>query len=134
MKLLESQLLMQLYRDAAASERLRTHYLLHASHTEKVQRLLIAMVKGSYVEPHFHQFPHQWEMFTLISGVIRVCLYESNGDVRHELIINAQDPLPLVEFLPNEIHSVECLSDYALLLEIKEGPFDARTSKSFLLL
>lgn len=129
MKLFEPQLLIQLYRDAAVSERRRTHYLLHASHEEKVQRLLIAMMKGSYVEPHCHTQPQQWEMFTVIHGQIRVCLYADGGEVLHDFIINSDNPLPLVEFSPGDIHSVECLSEHALLLEVKEGPFDPSNAK-----
>lgn len=129
MKLLESALLTQLYDDASISGRLRSHFLLHASHAEKVQRLLIAMLKGSYVEPHYHELPHQWEMFILLHGKIRVCLYSVSGEILRSLIIDENDSLPLVEFSPGDIHSVECLSDRALLLEVKEGPFDPQNAK-----
>lgn len=91
MKLFESQLLTQLYCDVAASGRLRAHYLLHASQADKVQLLLIAMVQGSYVEPHYHEQPQQWEMFTLLQGLVRVCLYAHDGAVMQEFILNAQD-------------------------------------------
>lgn len=129
MKLFDSQLLAQLYRDAAASKRLRAHYLLHTSHAEKVQRLLIAMVQGSYVDPHYHEQPQQWEMFTLLQGQARVCLYADDGAVIQDFILSAQDPLPLIEFAPGDIHSVECLSLQALLLEVKEGPFNQKYAK-----
>lgn len=45
MKILEPVLLNQLYDDASSSERLRSHFMLHANHSEKVQRLIIAMLK-----------------------------------------------------------------------------------------
>ncbi|MFM5558203.1 MULTISPECIES: WbuC family cupin fold metalloprotein [Aeromonas] len=129
MKVLESALLNQLYHDASGTERLRSHYMLHASHAEKVQRLLIAMLKGSYVEPHYHELPHQWEMFILLRGKIRVCLYSVTGAVSRDLIISENDSLPLIQFFPGDIHSVECLSDRALLLEVKEGPFEPQYAK-----
>ncbi|MCV5333107.1 cupin fold metalloprotein, WbuC family, partial [Escherichia coli] len=37
----------------------------------------------------------------------------------------------VVEFSPGDIHSVKCLSPKALMLEIKEGPFDPRKAKAF---
>ncbi len=129
MKILEPVLLNQLYDDASSSERLRSHFMLHANHSEKVQRLIIAMLKGSYVEPHYHELPHQWEMFILLRGKIRVCLYSITGKVSRDLIISEDDPLPLVQFFPRDIHSVECLSERALLLEVKEGPFDPQYAK-----
>ena len=129
MKILDPVLLNQLYDDASSSERLRSHFMLHANHSEKVQRLIIAMLKGSYVEPHYHELPHQWEMFILLRGKIRVCLYSITGEVSRDLIISEDDPLPLVQFFPRDIHSVECLSERALLLEVKEGPFDPQYAK-----
>lgn len=120
-----------LYREAAVSERKRSHYLLHDSHQSKVQRLLIALVKGSYVEPHFHELPHQWEMFSVTEGCVKVCIHNASGKVINEFLAGPAEEIGLVEFLPTEIHSVECLSDQALMLEIKEGPFDANFAKSF---
>ncbi|MGL5129722.1 MAG: WbuC family cupin fold metalloprotein [Aeromonas popoffii] len=129
MKFFDNDLLAKLYVDAAASPRLRSHFLLHASHADKVQRLLIAMVKGSYVEPHYHEFPQQWEMFVLLTGKVRVCLYAEDGVIFQEFILSAQDPLPFIELAPGDIHCVECLSHQALLLEVKEGPFDSKYAK-----
>ena len=40
MRLVDDNILDELFRTAVNSERLRAHYLLHASHQEKVQRLL----------------------------------------------------------------------------------------------
>lgn len=129
MKLIDAELIERLYSDAIASNRLRTHYLLHESYIEKVQRLLIAMVNGSYVEPHFHSDPHQWEMFTVIHGRVKVCLYNSSGMVVRELIIDGENVVPVIEFSAGDIHSVECISKRALLLEVKEGPFDPDNPK-----
>ena len=52
MRLIDKNQLETLYGQAGQSERLRSHLLLHDSHQDKVQRLLIALVKGSYVDPH----------------------------------------------------------------------------------
>ncbi|MDX7597085.1 WbuC family cupin fold metalloprotein [Aeromonas caviae] len=120
-----------LYLSAQESPRLRSHLLLHKSHDDKVQRLLIAMVKGSYVDAHYHDLSHQWEMFTVIHGDIQVSLYSDDGSVMKKLTVNASDPLPMIEFFPGDIHSVECLSEKALLLEVKEGPFDEQLPKIF---
>ncbi|WP_252493457.1 WbuC family cupin fold metalloprotein [Escherichia coli] len=52
MRLIDNNQLDELYDQDGQSERLRSHLMMHGSHQEKVQRLLIALVKGSYVEPH----------------------------------------------------------------------------------
>ncbi|HIH6359276.1 TPA: WbuC family cupin fold metalloprotein, partial [Escherichia coli] len=51
MKIIDDAVVDELVNNARVSERKRTHYLLHTSHQDKVQRLIITMVKGSYVEP-----------------------------------------------------------------------------------
>ena len=120
----------KLYEMAHKSERKRAHQRLHASNSEKVQRILIALVKGSYVEPHFHQGSSQWEMFSLIEGRLLVRIYDVDGSEKEQYIIDhSSRDFFMVEFKPREIHSVECLSDRALILEVKEGPFDPENAK-----
>ncbi len=74
-------LLIKLYICAKKSNRKRSHHLLHKSHHDKVQRLLIAMMKGSYVEPHYHEQPHQWELFQVLDGLVKVTLYCNGGSI-----------------------------------------------------
>lgn len=131
MEIIDQELVKKLYIDAIKSDRKRSHYLLHKSHQDKVQRLLIAMIKGSYVEPHYHELPHQWELFQVLDGLVKVTLYCNDSSVKKCLEIGDNSDVKLIEIQPNEIHSVECLSEQALLLEVKEGPFDPSFAKSF---
>ncbi|QGU11510.1 cupin fold metalloprotein, WbuC family [Leclercia sp. J807] len=131
MRLIDNEQLDSLYKEAEQSERLRSHLLLHASHQDKVQRLLIAMKKGSYVDPHFHLLKHQWEMFTIIQGQVQVCLYNDEGALIKRFTAGQNTGITVVEFAPGDIHSVECITEQALMLEVKEGPFDPAYAKSF---
>jgi len=119
-----------LFQDAVLSTRKRTHLNLHSSFDDKVQRLYIAMLKGSYVEPHYHELPQQWEMFFVLQGVIRLVLYNVDGSVKDSLLLGDGYDIQSMELQPNDIHSVECISDQALMLEIKEGPFVLEFAKS----
>lgn len=129
MYIFNNESLVSLFADAKASPRKRAHRNLHASYDEKIQRLFIALIKGSYVQPHYHELPHQWEMFVVINGNIRVCLYNSDGSVNLEFLVGEGQDTQVVEFQPYDIHSVECVSETALMLEIKEGPFDPNNAK-----
>lgn len=40
------------------------------------------MIKGSSVEPHYHNKPNQWEMFTILQGRVEVQLSLCNGNVK----------------------------------------------------
>lgn len=131
MRLIDNVQLDALYEQASHSERLRSHLLMHGSHQDKVQRLLIALVKGSYVEPHYHELPHQWEMFIVMEGQLQVCLHGDDGKIVKCFIAGENTGISVVEFSPGDIHSVECLSPRALMMEVKEGPFDPSFAKSF---
>ncbi|GIU18065.1 MULTISPECIES: WbuC family cupin fold metalloprotein [unclassified Shewanella] len=132
MKVLGKELLDNLLGDAKASPRRRAHLNLHKTFDDKVQRLFIALSKGSYVEPHYHELPHQWEMFVVINGVIRVTVYNSDGSKLKELLVGDGEECRAIEFQPFDIHSVECISDDALMLEVKEGAFDPDFAKVLL--
>ncbi|CZV82858.1 WbuC family cupin fold metalloprotein [Enterobacter hormaechei subsp. xiangfangensis] len=132
MRLIDKNQLEALYDQAGQSERLRSHLLLHESHQDKVQRLLIALVKGSYVDPHYHELPHQWEMFIVMQGQVQVCLYNEDGRIINQFVAGANTAISVVEFSPGDIHSVECLSPRALMMEVKEGPFDPTFAKAFI--
>lgn len=51
MRLVDDNILDELFRTAANSERLRAHYLLHASHQEKVQRYLLHLYATAMLNP-----------------------------------------------------------------------------------
>lgn len=133
MKCIDKISLNHLYKEAEKSERLRSHLLLHKSHQDKVQRLLIALVKDSYVEPHCHELPHQWEMFVILEGQIEITLYNYSGKIKESFLAGANTSISIVNLEPNEIHSLKCISQKALILEVKEGPFDPNYAKKFLI-
>ncbi|EAA4789805.1 cupin fold metalloprotein, WbuC family [Escherichia coli] len=132
MKKIDSEIIDKLFNQAKDSDRKRAHYLLHQSYEEKVQRLLIAFLKNSYVEPHFHKNSNQWEMFIVIQGVFELTKYSEGGSIIERIIIEAGADILAVEIYPCEIHSVRCLSEKGLLMEVKEGPFNPLEAKEYL--
>lgn len=130
MRFFDHKLVSSLYEKAELTTRKRSHYWLHSSHQDKVQRLLIAMLKGSIVEPHYHRSQSQWEMFTVLEGEVEITFYNENKE-KCSYSLGGTSSIFSVEISPREIHSVICLSDKALLLEIKEGPFDPKNAKQF---
>ncbi len=50
MRILDKKFLSSLHEDAIESPRKRSHLNLHDSFNDKVQRLFISLVQGSYVE------------------------------------------------------------------------------------
>ncbi len=131
MKMINNDVIDALFDAAHDSKRLRAHLNLHTSYEEKVQRVLIALVKGIFVEPHYHELDTQWEMFTVLRGTLEVKLYSEIGEIKSSILVGEQQSTGIIQFEPNQIHSVECISDEALLLEVKEGPFLPERAKCF---
>lgn len=129
MRILDKQFLNELDSSAEKSVRKRAHFNLHSDYDEKVQRLFIALTKGSFVEPHYHELPSQWEMFVVIEGLIKVNFYSQDGTIIKSLLVGENQSCKVVEVHPNDIHSVECISERALMLEVKEGPFNPDVAK-----
>ncbi|MDV5228368.1 WbuC family cupin fold metalloprotein [Providencia manganoxydans] len=132
MQYIDTQTIEELYFEAKNNPRRRTHFLLHKSHQEKVQRLLIAFIKGSFVEPHLHELSHQWEMLFVLEGTLELRLHNFKGEILQKNVIGENSTIKAIVIQPNEIHSLICLSEKALILEVKEGPFDSDNPKKLL--
>ncbi|MBH0015095.1 WbuC family cupin fold metalloprotein [Pseudoalteromonas sp. NGC95] len=121
-----------LFEQASYSPRKRAHLNLYASFDDKVQRLYIALLEGSYVEPHYHALGHQWEMFIVQSGILKVMLHHKDGSVISSFLVGDEQDSQAIEFKSGDVHSVECVSEQALMLEIKEGPYNEDQAKVLL--
>ncbi|WP_437214109.1 WbuC family cupin fold metalloprotein [Pectobacterium sp. LFLA-215] len=129
MRVFDKSFLSDLDNQAVNNLRKRSHLNLHSDFNEKIQRLFISLAEGSFVEPHYHKLPHQWEMFVVIDGLLEVVFYSPDGDVLKTLLVGPRTDCCALEIHPFDIHSVRCLSKKALMLEIKEGPFQVETAK-----
>ncbi|SDE16477.1 cupin fold metalloprotein, WbuC family [Bradyrhizobium brasilense] len=67
----------ELLEAATSATRLRTHMLLHESHADRVQRLIISLQRGTYVQPHRH--PEQWELIVPLQGTLAVYVFSDAG-------------------------------------------------------
>lgn len=111
----------QLFADAAASARLRTHMLLHSGPGDPVQRLLIAAQPGTYVRPHRHS--EQWEMLVLHSGMMDVLVFGEHGELLKRETADARSPV--VQIAPGAVHGCIIRAPNTLVLEVKPGPYRA---------
>ncbi|KDZ57813.1 cupin fold metallo, WbuC family protein [Escherichia coli 3-073-06_S1_C2] len=59
-------------------------------------------------------------------------MYGKDGEIINQFVAGENTAISVVEFSPGDIHSVECLSPRALMMEVKEGPFDPSFAKAFI--
>lgn len=122
--LLDQSLFDSLLAEAAVSPRRRSFRNLHQSYAEPVQRLVVAMLPDSYVPPHQHVLPTQWELFVVLQGQIDFLLFAPDGQLLHKHRLGAGHSVTGLELAAGQLHSVVAVAGPAVFLEVKQGPFD----------
>lgn len=114
---------------AKKSPRKRTMLRLHEHH-EPVQRMVNAMIPGTYIPPHKHENPDKVELFSILKGRIAVLQFDDMGEVQGVVILEAHGQNKIVDIPPRTYHTLIALEPSASL-EIIQGPYDEKTHKRF---
>lgn len=130
---IDETLFRQLLTTAAQSPRKRSHYNLHKELDEPVQRLCIALIKGTYVRPHHHIKANNWELMLALSGRVALLLFNGDGVVLDRIILSNTESVAAVELTPGTWHTVVPLTDQAIIMEVKEGPYTPTEPNDFAL-
>ncbi len=129
--MLGKNLIEQLLADAASSPRLRAHWNIHRDAAAPVQRTCVALKHGTYVRPHLHPQLNKWKLLVILRGKLGVVLFNADGTVCKRLELASGGDLCAVELKPNTWHTVFPLDGDAVLLDIKEGPYDPAAPVTF---
>jgi cupin fold WbuC family metalloprotein len=119
---------------ARQSPRLRRNHNLHAE-PDLVQRFLNVLQPGTYVRPHRHlrALPGAgFECFVVLQGAIGLLLLEDSGTVLRRERLDAAGPLRGMELAEGQLHTLVALTPDAVMLEIKQGPYEPAADKEFL--
>jgi cupin fold WbuC family metalloprotein len=115
--------------EAKQDPRKRAILRLH-EHEEPVQRMVNAMIPGTYVAPHKHENPDKVELFSILRDTITVLHFDERGDVKNIIKLEANGPVQIVDIPPRTYHSLIPLEASAAL-EIIQGPYVAETHKQY---
>lgn len=131
------ELLDTMEEQARQSVRKRQHLNIHKSFKDPCQRFFNAIGKDSYIRPHRHSLDPKTEDLFAIRGVLALVIFNEQGslvDVTRfgtEKYGGAQGMAVGVELAPGAWHTVVALTDNAVILELKAGPFVATAAKEF---
>jgi len=121
----------KLLLDAERSARKRTHYNIHKDYNEKVQRLCIALKRGTYVRPHYHSDADAWQMIMALRGCVAILIFDIDGSVIKRIELSSDTGIIAIEMEPNTWHMAFPVSSEAILFEVKEGPFSPKKNSDF---
>jgi cupin fold WbuC family metalloprotein len=123
MKPIDNTLFDALCAEADEVPRRRAHHLIHGSHAEPVQRMLIALQPGTYLRPHRHRDPPKWELLLVLRGAVAWLGFDEEGRVSTRLEMGAHKQSKGLESPEGTWHSVVCLKPDTVVFECKPGPF-----------
>lgn len=129
MKLIDSALIDRLIRDAANSPRQRSHYNIHESLADTVQKLVVAATPRSYFRPHRHA--DKSELALVLRGQFAVFQYDDQGGISDCLVIGEQYGISGLEIPSSTWHSWLALGEENVFFETKQGPYDPATASEF---
>lgn len=112
---------------AQTSPRKRAHYILHEPE-DPVQRMVNAVIPGSYIPPHKHENPDKIELFAILKGQVAALKFTSDGKIDKIHLLDENGPIKIVDVRPRIYHGFIALKPSALL-EIIQGPYNPDTHK-----
>lgn len=99
---------------ALSLERAREPILISGSFDEVPQRFVNCLNEGSYVRPHMHVVPDQWELMSWISGKIVALIFDGDGRVIDKILMS-DTGAKLIEIPPFCYHSFYTIGQGAYL-------------------
>jgi len=122
-KKIDQNLIDQLMQQAADSPRLRSNVNFHTEMDDPVQRLLIGLKKGTFVKPHHHPAEGKWEFMLAVQGEMCLVIFDSEGTVQDRMTLVPGSSMMGAEMPPNTWHTIYPITEDAVLLELKVGPY-----------
>ena len=123
MKIVDTQMLLNLTSKAKATARGRSNLNLHPTLSDPVQRFLNAIEPGSYVRPHRHRIPQEkWELFVVLSGGVVVLVLDDTGKVLDRVELEATGQNRAVEIPPGAWHTLAEPTPARFSSNSKRGP------------
>lgn len=119
-----------LLRRARSSKRRRAIHNYHGP-TERLQRMLNAGMRDTYVAPHVHDHPRKLEMFVILRGSVAVAAFDKDGNLADCAILSDKGPVRAAEVPAGTWHSFVVLTRSAVVYELVDGRYDPLTHKRF---
>ncbi len=104
---------------AEASDRKRTHKLLHGGHHDQVQRMVIMLEPGTYLRPHRHS--EQWEILAVLRGRCDLLKFNLQGELTGRIAMSSASPV--VQIPIGAWHGLYVREKGTMLFEVKPGPY-----------
>ena len=126
------EILDNLTAQAKASERLRMSMDMRTSSEDQSQRMLNAIEPGTQVPIHRHR--GSAETVVVVRGRLIERLYNDNGDITEEILMEAGGECPVLQIPAGQWHGIEVFEPGTVILEAKDGSYTPIHPKDILII
>lgn len=128
--LLSAALLDELTALAKASPKLRMNFDLRNTPDDQSQRMLNALEPGTMMPIHRHQ--HTSETVVMLRGKVKWLYYNDKGELTDTILVEAGSDVCGLSVPKGQWHSLECLETGSVILECKDGAWEALKEEDIL--
>ena len=128
--LLSTALFNELTAQAKASPRLRMNYDLRNTPDDQSQRMLNAVEPGTVMPIHRHR--DSSETVVVLRGKVKWLYYNDKGEITDTFIVAPNSDLIGLSVPIGQWHSLESLESGSVILETKDGPWEAKKEEDML--
>ena len=121
--LIDQQLLDSLTSQAKASPRLRINFDLRNTSDDQSQRMLNALEPGTVMPIHRHR--NSSETVVVLRGKVKWLYYNDQGQLTDSILIEADGNIRGLNVPQGQWHSLECMESGSVILETKDGMWEA---------
>ena len=128
--IIDTNLLNALTAQAKASPCLRMNLDLRNSPSDQSQRMLNALEPGTVMPIHRHQ--NTSETVVVLRGKVKWLYYDDKGELTDTILVEASGDICGLSVPQGQWHSIECLESGSVILETKDGPWEAMKEEDML--
>ena len=123
-------LLDELTAQAKASPRVRMNLDLRNTPADQSQRMLNALEPGTVMPIHRHR--HTSETVVVLRGKVKWLYYNDKGELTDTILVEAGGDICGLSVPMGQWHSLECLESGSVILETKDGAWEAMKEEDVL--
>ena len=128
--IIDTNLLDALTEQAKASPKLRMNLDLRNTPDDQSQRMLNALEPGTVMPIHRHQ--NTSETVVMLRGKVKWLYYNDKGELTDTILVEAGSDICGLSVPKGQWHSLECLETGSVILECKDGPWEALKEEDIL--
>ena len=128
--LLSATLLDELTTQAKASPRLRMNLDLRNTPADQSQRMLNALEPGTVMPVHRHRSTS--ETVVVLRGKVKWLYYNDQGELTDTILVEAGGDICGLSVPMGQWHSLKCLESGSVILECKDGAWEALKEEDML--